>query len=90
MRIGAMPYGGMAFGTIGDRTVGQFDGYGPLVVNIVRFFRGADPPVTADETIEIFAFVEAADRSKQLGGAPIKIDGVIESARAKAAALRSW
>jgi len=90
MRVGAMSFGGTAFGTTGNSAVGQFDGYLPLVESIVQFFRGADPPVNADETIEILAFIEAADRSARRGGAPISVSDVITSARADAVHLRSW
>lgn len=45
-------------------------GYGPLVREIVRFFETRQPPVPNDETLEIFAFLDAAQRSKQSGGKP--------------------
>lgn len=90
MRVGTMPYGGIAFGTTESRAVGVYDGYEPLLVNVVRFLRGAEPPVTAEETIEIFAFIEAADASKKLGGAPVSVDEIIKSANDEAARRRSW
>jgi len=40
---------------------------------IVNFFRGGEPPVRLDETLEIMAFMEAADESKRQGGAPVKL-----------------
>jgi hypothetical protein len=43
------------------------------------------PPVCAEETIEIFAFLEAADESKRQGGAPVSLDEVLAKARAEAA-----
>ena len=52
---------------------GKFEGYEPLLVEIVKFFKSGTPPVTAAETLEILAFMEAADRSKQLGGQPVKL-----------------
>ena len=45
------------------------------------------PPVSAEETIEIFAFMEAADESKRQGGAPVSLDDVLAKARKKAAKL---
>ena len=42
-------------------------GYEPLLVEICKFFRTGKPPVTAEETLEIFAFMEAADESKRQG-----------------------
>ena len=48
--------------------------YVPLVQEIVRFFQTGKPPVAPAETIEIFAFMEGARRSKLEGGRPVKID----------------
>ena len=36
----------------------------PLLVEIVKFFQTKQPPVSNDETLEIFAFMDAAQRSK--------------------------
>ena len=49
------------------------EGYRPLLVEIVKFFETKQPPVPNDETLEIFAFLDAAQRSKAAGGAPMKI-----------------
>jgi hypothetical protein len=49
------------------------DSYHPLVVEIVKFFETKQPPVPNDETLEIFAFMDAAQRSKEAGGAPMKL-----------------
>jgi len=77
-------YGGTAFGTKGVTEVGPYKGYRPLVVQIVSFFKTKQPPVSAEETIEIYAFMEAADESKRQGGAPVKISAVMEKATAQA------
>ena len=90
MRIGKWTYGGIAFGTTGMLEVGIYDGYEPLVVAIVDFFRHGVPPTTAEETIEIFAFMEAADLSKERDGTPVKIADLIAEARVKAARKRDW
>jgi hypothetical protein len=60
-------------------------GYDNLCQQIGRFFRSGTPPVTAEETIEIFTFMEAADESKRQGGAPVPLAGVLEKAKAEAA-----
>jgi hypothetical protein len=60
-------------------------GYEALCVEIARFFKTGKPAVTAEETIEIFTFMEAADESKRRGGAPVKMDEVLSKARAEAA-----
>jgi hypothetical protein len=90
MRVGKTTYGGIAFGTTGMLEVGIYDGYEPLVVAIVDFFRNGDPPTTAEETIEIFAFMEAADLSKERDGTPVKIADLIAEAKLKAAKKRDW
>ena len=58
-------------------------GYEPLVVEICKFFRTGKPPVSAEETIELFAFMEAADESKRQGGKPVTIESVMARARAQ-------
>ncbi len=49
------------------------EGYRPLLVEMVKFFQTKEPPVPNDETLEIFAFMDAAQRSKAAGGAPMKL-----------------
>jgi len=71
-------YSGKAVGEKGEAPVGSFDGYAPLIVEIVKFFKTRQPPVTAAETIELFAFMEAADESKRQGGGPVKIKDVLK------------
>ena len=70
----------MVFGSEGIVPSGGYGGYEPLVVEICKFFKTHQPPVSAAETIEIFAFMEAADESKRHGGAEIKIEGVLKRA----------
>lgn len=55
-------------------------GYEPLVTEISKFFKTGRPPVSAEETIEIFAFMEAADESKRQGGVPVSIESVLRKA----------
>ena len=64
-------YGGRARGERGEAPAGAYDGYAPLVTEIVKFFRTGVPPVPKRETIEIFAFMEASDESKRLDGKPV-------------------
>lgn len=54
--------------------------YAPLVNEIVKFFQTGVPPVAAEETLELFAFMEAADESKRRGGQPVKLSEVIAAA----------
>lgn len=47
--------------------------YEGLVRQIVKFFDTGKPPVPNADTLEIFAFMDAAQRSKEAGGKPIGI-----------------
>ncbi len=91
IRSGSSGYGGTAFGTKGVASAGQYDGYKPLVVEIVKFFRSGQPPVSAEETIDLYAFMEAADESKRMGFVPVKVASVkaaaSEAAQKKVAEL---
>lgn len=86
MRSGKRGFGGVIFGEAANGDIGRFDGYRPLLVEIVKFFRTGKPPVDAKETIELYAFMSAADVSKQRGGVPVAIDAVIKQAAEKAKA----
>jgi hypothetical protein len=81
-RIGSVralrPYGGYGAVVFRAKSVMQSnpkasDGYRPLVVEIVKFFETKQPPVSNEETMEIFEFLDAAQRSKEAGGAPMKL-----------------
>lgn len=79
-------YGGTAHGEKGDAPAGAFDGYVPLVVEIVKFFQTGIAPVSPEETLELFAFMEGADESKRQGGKPVALADVVAKAQAKAGA----
>ncbi len=85
IRDGRRGYGATVFGSKGIVPGGGFDGYEPLIVEIVKFFKTGKPPVSAEETLEIFAFMEAADQSKRQGGRPVTLESVMEKARQAAA-----
>ena len=85
IRKGKPDYGAMVFGTKGNAPSGNFAGYQPLLVEIAKFFKTGKPPVSPEETIEILAFMEAADESKRQNGRPVKLKDVLEKARAEAA-----
>jgi len=48
-------------------------GYRPLLVEVMKFFETGQPPVPHAETLEIFAFMDAAQRSKDEGGKPMRL-----------------
>ncbi len=61
-------FGAVAFGSKAIVPAGKGGGYEELCHEIGRFFKTGKPPVSPEETIEIFAFMEAADESKRQGG----------------------
>jgi predicted dehydrogenase len=61
-------------------------GYEALCHEIARFFKTGKSPVSAEETIEIFTFMEAADESKRQGGAPVSMESVLAKAKTEAEA----
>jgi hypothetical protein len=83
-RSGKLDYGGVAFGEDQVVPLGSFGGYEPLLEEITRFFQTGRAPVAAEETLEIYAFMEAADESKRLGGMPVRVAEVLEKARHEA------
>lgn len=72
-RTGKNEYGGTVFGEKGKLNLGPFGGYNPLLVKIIEFFETGVVPVTPSETIEICAFMEAADESKKKGGVSVDL-----------------
>lgn len=47
--------------------------YKPLVTEIVKFFQTKQAPIKPEETLEMFAFMDAAQRSKEAGGKPMQL-----------------
>jgi hypothetical protein len=86
IREGKSGYGGLAFGEKEISSIGPYEGYRTLVIQIMRFFRTEISPVSPEETIEIYAFMEAADESKRLGGRPVEVKEIMKKARKAARA----
>jgi predicted dehydrogenase len=84
IRSGSSGYGGTAFGSKGIAPIGPYGGYRPLLVEIVKFFETGDAPVSQAETLEVYAFMEAADESKRQDGIPITLDSVMKKASGEA------
>ena len=80
----AKAYGGKAVGEKGEAAIGTYDGYDPLLFSAVHFFRTGIAPVSPEETIEIYAFMEAADESKRRNGAEVTLKEVMDKALAEA------
>ncbi|HZS07722.1 MAG TPA: Gfo/Idh/MocA family oxidoreductase [Blastocatellia bacterium] len=74
IRDGKQTYGAVAFGSKSVMTIEpkKIDYHG-LVVEIVKFFQTGVPPVSPEETLEIMAFMEAADLSKARQGAEVPL-----------------
>ena len=78
IRRGSTPHSVVVFGT---KKVAEQKGdgdYAPLVREIVKFFQTGIAPVSPEETLAIFAFMEAADESKRQGGIPVRLSEVIK------------
>jgi hypothetical protein len=75
------PYGATVEGEKSSGDAGKFEGYKPLVVAIAKFFKTDKPPVAAEETLEIYAFMEAADESRRRGGEEVTLESVRERTR---------
>ena len=70
------PYGAVVFragGKVVQSPAKSRTGYEELVKQIVKFFETKQPPVTNEETLEVFAFMDAAQRSLRSGGVPVKL-----------------
>jgi hypothetical protein len=72
---GKQDYGAVAFGmkAVLATPVPMTSDYRGLLVEIVKFFQTGVPPVPPDETLEIMAFMEAAELSKIRGGLPVAL-----------------
>jgi predicted dehydrogenase len=78
IRNASSPNKVIVFGTksVADQKPGG--SYAPLVREIIKFFQTGVAPVSPEETIEMFAFMEAADESKRHGGCPVKLSDVLK------------
>lgn len=84
-------FGAIAYGSKAIAQSGPGGGYAELCREIGRFFKTKKPPVSAEETIEIFAFMEAAEQSARQNGAPVALAAVLAKAKAEASAkLRTF
>lgn len=73
LRAGNVGYGGTAFGEKGIQPLGNPTGDYSTLKEIVKFFSTGVSPVTPEETLEIFTFMEAADESKRQGGIAVRL-----------------
>lgn len=81
IRKGRGGFGGTVFTTKDIQTLPTFTSYRSLVVAAVGFFKTKVPPVPLAETIEIYAFMEAAMESRKSGGGTVRIEETLKRAR---------
>ncbi len=84
IRQGKGGYGATVYGRDAIVVLDQYAGYKPLVDEVVKFFKTGQVPVLPEETIELFAFMTAADESKARGGQPVDLAEVIQRAQQRA------
>jgi predicted dehydrogenase len=86
IRDGGSSYGQVVFGPKAvvsapppdpNGTPAKRSSYHGLISAVVEFFRTGKAPVPIDETLEIMAFMEAADISKARKGAPVALSEVL-------------
>lgn len=73
-------FGAAIFGMKSIRQISLPSDYDGLLVEIAKFCKMKKPPVSNDVTIEMFAFIAAADESKRQNGAPVSLESVIKRA----------
>ena len=81
------PYGGKAIGEKGEADIGKFDGYEVLLESVVKMFRTGKAPVTPEETLELYTFMEAADESVRQEGKAVALSEIFAKAKEEAAKL---
>lgn len=78
LRTGSTPHRVTLFGTKAVVDQKGSGDYAPLVAEIMKFFQTGVAPVSLEETVELFAFMEAADESKRRNGNPVTVAEVLE------------
>jgi len=97
IKKGALKYSATVFGDKGVSVAGiyghgvpakgvvptndKYMGYEGIAIEMAKFFKGGPVPVSAAETLEIFAFMEAAHESKRRQGAVVRVADMLEKAR---------
>ena len=82
IRKGQGGYGVTVFGEKGISVLNEYSGYEPLLHKVCEFYESGKAPVPIEETLEIFAFMQAAEESKEKGGIFVDMEPVIQKALA--------
>ena len=100
IRKGAVKYSALVFGDKGVAPAGMYGyaapvngvvpkgrymGYEGVATEIAKFYKTRKLPISPEETIELFAFMEAAHESKRLNGIPVQLNDVLTAARKRVA-----
>ncbi len=83
LRSGKRDFGALVFGAKAIEHYAGFGGYQTLVAEIAQFFKTGKSPIAASETLEILAFMEAAEQSKLNKGAPVAVQPLLAAATLK-------
>lgn len=78
LRSGKTDFGGTCYCENGIVQLGTFTGYESLLQQITKFFDTGVSPVAKEETLELIAFLEAAEKSKLTGGKPVRLKEIDE------------
>jgi hypothetical protein len=81
LRGGKTGYGAIAFGSKAIKDDVKYDGYKPLVIEITNFFLTREVPVDPEETVNLYAFMAAAEESGKASGESVTIASVMKTAR---------
>lgn len=69
--------GGYGGAVVNERSelysLGGYEGYKVLLVEILKFFRTGEEPIPPEELREVYGFLDAARLSKERGGQPVTI-----------------
>ncbi|MDR1594471.1 MAG: Gfo/Idh/MocA family oxidoreductase [Prevotellaceae bacterium] len=76
-RNGAYGFGATVFGKKNTVHLNKDEGYSPLLVKIAEFYDTKIAPFPVEQTLEIIAFMEAADESKKQGGIEISLESLM-------------
>lgn len=95
IKEGGVKYSATVFGDKGVSTAGvyghgvpvrgivpkndKYMGYESIATEVAKFFLGGPAPVMPDETLEIFALMQAAEQSRAQHGATIRVADVLKS-----------
>lgn len=80
-RTGIQEFGGRVHGEKAILNLGKFTGYERLLQRIIQFFQTGIAPVPAEETMELYAFMSAADLSKKRKGKEVLLKEVYAKAK---------